>query len=93
LPAAPPRGHEGWAIQVGAYDSSSNAQAALGIAELAAVQMLVNGHPMVMSVHAAGHVKYRARVGGLQHEDAVNACNRLSNGPTGCVVLPPEAQS
>jgi hypothetical protein len=55
--------------------------------------MLVNGHPMVMSVHAAGHVKYRARVGGLQHEDAVNACNRLSNGPTGCVVLPPEAQS
>jgi hypothetical protein len=55
--------------------------------------MLLNGQPMVVSVHAAGHVKYRARVIGLPHEDAVNACNRLSTGPTGCVVLSPDAQS
>lgn len=85
--------HEGWAIQVGAYNSSSNAQAALGIAELSAVKMLVNGRPTVMSVHSEGHVRYRARVVGLQHDDAVNACNRLAGGPTGCVVLSPEAQS
>ena len=83
----------GWAIQVGAYDTSSNARAALGMAELSAVQMLINGHPVVMSVVSAGHVKYRARVVGLPHEDAVNACSRLSTGPTGCMVLPPEAQS
>ncbi len=83
----------GWAIQVGAYDTSSNARAALGLAELSAVRMLVNGHPMVMSVMTGGHVKYRARVVGLPHDDAVNACSRLSTGPTGCMVLPPEAQS
>ncbi len=88
---APASSHSGWAIQVGAYDTSSNARAALGIAELSAVQMLVNGHAVVVSVVAAGHVKYRARVVGLPHDDAVNACNRLSTGPTGCVVLPPEA--
>jgi cell division protein FtsN len=86
-------GHTGWAIQVGAYETSSNARAALGIAELSAVQMLVNGKPVVVSVYAGGSVKYRARVVGLPHDDAVNACNRLSNGPTGCVVLSPEAQS
>jgi len=85
--------HGGWAIQVGAYDTSSNARAALGIAELSAVSMLVNGHAEVVSVHAAGVVKYRARVVGLPHEDAVNACDRLSGGPTGCIVLSPDAQS
>lgn len=85
--------HSGWAIQVGAYDSSSNARAALGIAELTAVQMLMRAQPVVMSVHLDGHTKYRARFVGLVHEDAVNACSRLASGPTGCMVLPPEAQS
>lgn len=85
--------HSGWAIQVGAYDTSSNARAALGIAELSAVQMLMGAQPMVMSVHADGHIKYRARFVGLEREDAVSACNRLAAGPTGCLVVPPEAQS
>jgi hypothetical protein len=85
--------HSGWAIQVGAYDTSSHAQAALGIAELSAVQMLMGGHPMVISVHASGHTKYRARFVGLMRDDAVHACSRLSGGPTGCVVLSPEEQS
>ena len=97
-PAAPShyaaRGAQsGWAIQVGAYDSSASARAALGIAELSAVQMLVNGRPMVMSVYAGGRTRYRARVTGLAHEAAVNACGRLSSGPTGCMVLSPDAQS
>ena len=86
-------GHIGWAIQVGAYDTSSNAKAALGIAELSAVQMLIKGQPMVVSVLSAGRIRYRARVVGLPHDNAVNACDRLSGGPTGCIVLSPEAQS
>lgn len=85
--------HTGWAIQVGAYDTSSNARAALGIAELSAVQMLMGAEPIVMSVQADGHTKYRARFVGLMREDAVNACNRLAAGPTGCMVVPPEVQS
>jgi hypothetical protein len=99
LPPPPPppslhpgTGHYGWAIQVGAYDNSSNARAALGIAELSAIRVLSNGRPVIVSVHADGHVKYRARVTGLAQEDAVDACNRLSGGPTGCVVLSPDAQ-
>jgi cell division protein FtsN len=95
-PPPPPRespAHAGWAIQVGAYDTSSNARAALGIAELSAVQMLENGHPLVESVYLAGRIRYRARVVGLPHDDAVNACDRLSSGPTGCMILSPDAQS
>jgi cell division protein FtsN len=90
---APVYGHAGWAIQVGAYSSRNNAQAALGIAELSAVQMLMHGQPRVVAVSSMNGTHYRARVTGLAHEDAVNACQRLSTGPTGCVVLSPEVQS
>jgi hypothetical protein len=83
----------GWAIQVGAYDRKENAKAALGIAELSAVQMLMNGQPMVVAVQSGAHTMYRARVTGLPHEQAVDACQRLQSGPTGCEVLSPDAQS
>ncbi len=104
LPPPPPRPvtvsytlqpveHSGWAIQVGAYDSSSNARAALGIAELSAVKMLMSAQPMVVAVQLGGHTKYRARFVGLMRDDAVNACNRLAAGPTGCMLIAPAEQS
>jgi cell division septation protein DedD len=83
----------GWAIQVGAYNSPDDAKAALGMAELSAVQMLINGRPLVISVDVHGRRFYRARVAGLAREAAVSACDRLSSGPTGCLVLSPDAQS
>jgi hypothetical protein len=83
----------GWAIQVGAYDTSSNARAALGIAELSAVDVLMHGRPIVMSVHESSGTMYRARFVGLPHEQAINACQKLTGGPTGCVILSPDAQS
>ncbi|MBU6449442.1 MAG: transglycosylase SLT domain-containing protein [Rhodospirillales bacterium] len=86
-------GHNSWGIQVGAYDSSSNAKAALGMAELTGANVLTRARPVVMTIHAGGGTKYRARFVGLQHDEAVNACSRLAGGPTGCVVLSPDAQS
>jgi hypothetical protein len=83
----------GWAIQVGAYNTPANAKAALGIAELSAVSMLMHGQPMVMSVHISSGTMYRARFVGLPHDQAVDACQRLAGGPTGCVILSPDAQS
>lgn len=88
--AMPSSGAKHWAIQVGAYSNASNARAALGMAELSAVSQLVNGQAMVQSIHRDGKTTYRARVVGLQHEDAVNACSRLSGGPTGCVIISPD---
>ena len=87
-----PAGPGGWAIQVGAYGNPGDAKAALGIAELAADQMLGKGQPFVMSVFVHGHTFYRARFGDLAHETAVSACDRLSSGPTGCEVLSPDDQ-
>jgi hypothetical protein len=83
----------GWAIQVGAYRTPGNAKAAIGIAELSAVQMLMQGQPMVVSVHVSAGTMYRARIVDLPHDQAVDACQRLLGGPTGCVVLSPDAQS
>ena len=85
--------YHSWAIQVGAYNSAATARAALGIAELSAVRELVKGHAEVVRVREAGRVRYRARVVGLPHDEAVNACDRLSGGPTGCAVLSPDGQS
>jgi cell division protein FtsN len=89
-PIAP--GHTGWAIQLGAYGTRSKANAAIGIAELSAVQVLMAGQPVVVSYHIDGYRQYRARVERLAHDDAVQACKRLRDGPTGCIVLSPEAQ-
>jgi len=86
-------GHLGWGIQLGAYKTRRNANAAIGIAELSAVQMLMNGQPVVVSYHVNGVSKYHARVVGLPRQDAIDACKRLRNGPTGCVVLSPASQS
>ncbi len=86
-------GHVGWAVQVGAYATAENARDALGIAQLSASRLLRHGHPLVETLHRDGRVKYRARITGLARDDAQAACERLSGGPTGCVLLSPEAQS
>ena len=82
-----------WGIQVGAYGSAEKAKAAIGIAELSAVQVLMQGHPVVVAVHANAGTVYRARVVQLPHEQAIEACHKLLGGPTGCEVLSPDAQS
>ncbi len=82
-----------WGIQVGAYGSAEKARAAIGIAELTAVQILMNGHPVVVAVHDGAGTIYRARVVQFTHEQAMEACRRLEAGPTGCEILSPDAQS
>lgn len=86
-------GLHSWGIQVGAYDTSSNAKAALGMAEMTGANVLQEAEPVVIRVSVNGSVMYRARFVGLQHNEAINACNHLSGGPTGCVVLSPDEQS
>ena len=86
-------GLRSWGIQVGAYDTPSNAKAALGMAEMTGANVLQKAEPVVTRVSVNGGIMYRARFVGLQHNEAVNACNRLSGGPTGCVVLSPDEQS
>ncbi|OYV55851.1 MAG: lytic transglycosylase [Acidiphilium sp. 20-67-58] len=80
-----------WSIQVGAYDTPAHAKAALGIAELAAVAMLIKAQPMVEPVATTHGQFYRARFVNLPHDAAVNACQALRGGPTGCALVAPGA--
>jgi cell division septation protein DedD len=82
----------GWAIQLGAYSSRDHAKAALGIAELSAVANLMHGEPMVERIDTGYTIRYRARFVNLPHRDAIDACQHLIHGPTGCTILSPDAQ-
>ncbi len=81
-----------WAIQVGAFVNESQARLALGDARAHAHVELAVAHPYVASVRASRGVLWRARLTGLSHEAAVQACEKLSRGRMGCVVVSPESQ-
>ena len=83
----------GWAIQVGAYSSAGLAEHALGNAREQARVELAVAHPAVASVRATHGLLYRARLTGLSHEAAEQACQRLVHTHMSCIVLSPEAQS
>jgi len=82
-----------WAIQVGAFTSPSQAQAALGSARQKARVELAIAHPLVAAVHQGHGVLWRARLTGLSRETAVDACGKLTHSRLGCIVLSPEGQS
>ena len=82
-----------WAIQVGAYASESQARAATDTAKRQANDMLAAARPMVGSVRQGGGTLYRARLTGLSHDAATSACERISRGRSGCIVISPDAQS
>ena len=82
-----------WAIQVGAYANQNQAHAALNTAKGRARSELAVAHPYVGMVHQAHATLWRARLTGLSHEAAVQACQKLAHSRTSCVVLSPDAQS
>jgi len=82
-----------WAVQVGAYASQSLAQSAVSTARDQARSELSVGRVQVGTVQQSRGALWRARVTGLSRETAVQACEKLSRGRTGCIVLSPDAQS
>lgn len=88
--AGPAKGD--WAIQVGAFARENEANLALGNAREHAHVELAVAHPYVASVHASHGVLWRARLTGLSHEAAAQACEKLSRMRMGCVVVSPESQ-
>jgi len=89
--AAGPAGGQ-WAVQVGAFAAESQARLALGNAREHAHVELAVAHPYVASVHVSHGVLWRARLTGLSHEAAVQACEKLGRMRLGCVVLSPDSQ-
>ena len=75
-----------WAIQVGAYGNPALARAA---AETALNKVQVMGAKTVVgSTQKANSTLYRARIVGLSHEAAMQACQKIGK----CIVLSPDAQ-
>ena len=94
VPFHHPSGETGnWAIQVGAYTNQNQAHAAVGIAKGRARTELAAAHPYVGTVHQARGTLWRARLTGLSHEAALQACQKLVRGHSTCVVLSPDSQS
>jgi cell division septation protein DedD len=81
-----------WAIQVGAFASEGQAQAAVGSARERAHVELAVAHPYVASVQQVRGRLWRARLTGLSRETAVQACEKISHTHASCIVLSPEAQ-
>jgi cell division septation protein DedD len=88
--AAPAKGE--WAIQVGAFARESEANLALGSARVHAHVELAVAHPYVASVRMSHGVLWRARLTGLSHEAAAQACEKLGRMRMGCVVVSPDSQ-
>src|ERR1700733_12629749 len=63
-----------WGVQVGAYGSHQQAEAAAGAASSA-----MHASPAVASAKSGHATLYKARVGGLTHDAAVQACHRLAH--------------
>ncbi len=81
-------GGRNWGVQVGAYGNRQQAAAAAGAAHGAV------GHAsaMVASVQAGHATLYRARLGGMTHEAAVQACQRLGHHKGSCLIVSPASQ-
>jgi hypothetical protein len=81
-----------WAIQVGAYASEGQAEAALGTAREHAHFELAVAHSHVGSVQQGRARLWRARLTGLSRETAVEACQKLTRTHASCIVLSPDSQ-
>ena len=80
-------------MQVGAYASEGLARAAADAARSKARDQLGGAKPTIGSVKQSSTTLYRARLTGLSRDAAVQACEKLAHGKTGCIVLSPGAQS
>ena len=82
-----------WAIQVGAFSNADMARIAAGSAHRHASDSLGSARQQVSGVRQGRATLYRARLVGLSHDAATQACAKLTRNRSSCVVLAPGAQS
>ncbi|HVJ53620.1 MAG TPA: transglycosylase SLT domain-containing protein [Aliidongia sp.] len=83
----------GWIVQVGAFGSPIQAEAAANEAKSHAHGALDRAHPAVATVtrpHAA--TMYRAQLTGLSADAANDACSRLGREHVACIVVAPHGE-
>lgn len=73
---------EGWAVQIGSYHEPDRARA-----NAQAAARLIPGEVAVTEVEISNRKLYRARLVGLQENQARNACQSLTRQGFGCLVV------
>jgi cell division septation protein DedD len=77
----------GWAVQVGAFSSGSDARVALEQAQ-AIIGRKGDASPVVTKVSPAAKSLYRARLVGFAAQDATTACRILHSHAVACFAVP-----
>jgi D-alanyl-D-alanine carboxypeptidase len=86
-PYAPPHAHDGWLIQIGAFDSEDEARQHLNTAGLKVRDALATAHPLTERVRKDDKVLYRARFTGFNKETAEIVCQQLRRSDMDCIAL------
>ncbi|MFT8804300.1 MAG: transglycosylase SLT domain-containing protein [Acetobacter aceti] len=77
----------GWAVQVGAFSSGSDARVALAQAQ-AIIGRNSDASPVVTKVSPTANSLYRARLVGFAAQDATTACRILHSHSVACFAVP-----
>jgi D-alanyl-D-alanine carboxypeptidase len=86
-PYAPPPAHDGWLIQIGAFDHEDEARQHLSTARLKVGDALAAAQPLTERVQKADKVLYRARFTGFNKETADAVCQQLRRSDMDCIAL------
>jgi D-alanyl-D-alanine carboxypeptidase len=87
IAASAPYAHDGWLIQIGAFDHEDEAKQHLTMAQLKMGKELASAHPLTERVQKGDKVLYRARFTGFNKETADAACHQLRRRDMDCVAL------
>ena len=86
-PYARSQAHNGWLIQIGAFDREDEARQHLSAARLKVRDALAAADSLAERVQKGDKILYRARFTGLDQETAEVACQHLRRSDMGCIAL------
>jgi D-alanyl-D-alanine carboxypeptidase len=79
--------HSGWIIQIGAYESESEAKQHLDAAQSKAKSLLGRADPFTETITKGDKTLYRARFAGLDKEQAEATCRQLKRSDIACMTI------
>jgi D-alanyl-D-alanine carboxypeptidase len=82
-----PHAHEGWLIQIGAFDREDEARQHLSTARLKVRDVLAAARALTERVQNGDKVLYRARFTGFDKGTADAACQHLKRSEMDCIAL------
>ena len=87
IAASAPHAHDGWVIQIGAFDHEDEAKQHLSMAQLKMRKELATAHLLTERVQKGDTVLYRARFTGFDKETADAVCQQLRRSDMDCIAL------